>query len=131
MHIYTLGFYGRPAEEFIGLLLEHGIKNVVDIRKDPASQMEYFDKKHLETELSTRDIKYFYLGKELGECRDSDYQSFLQTTNCKIGLIRLKELAVSNVTAIICFEKLPSQCHRNLIALALEKEGWQVTHIID
>lgn len=131
MYIYTLGFSDRSAEEFIKLLLEYGIRNVVDIRRDPASQIEYFDKKHLETELSARNIKYFYLGKELGESRNGDYQSFMQTTDFKIGLIRIKELAVNSVTAIICFERNPSQCHRSFIAMALEKDGWQVTHIID
>ncbi|MBL7197015.1 MAG: DUF488 domain-containing protein [Candidatus Omnitrophica bacterium] len=131
MHIYTLGYSGRLEEEFIRLLLEHGIKNVIDIRRNPTCQVEYFDKKHLETKLSTRNIKYFYLGKELGDFQNGNYQSFVQTTNFKISLIRLKEIAVGDVTAIICFEKHPSQCHRRFIASALENEGWRVIHIID
>lgn len=131
MRIYTLGCSGRPKGEFIKLLSSYGIKNVVDIRSNPVSQVEYFDKKHLETELSEKNINYFYLGRELGEFQKGGYQYFMQTTDFKIGLVRLKELATSNVTAIICFEKHPSQCHRNFIALALEREGWQVTHIID
>ena len=55
----------------------------------------------------------------------------MNTTNFKIAFIRLKEIAISDATAIICFEKNPAECHRKFIALALEQEGWQVTHIID
>ena len=131
MHIYTLGYLGRSEEEFIRLLLANGIKCVIDVRRDPTSKIEYFDKKHLETSLSANEIKYSFLGKELGGFREKGFQFYVQTTDFKIGLVRLKEIAMKDISAIICFERNPVECHRRFIAHALEDEGWQVTHIVD
>lgn len=131
MHIYTLGYSGRTQVEFLNLLSENQIRKVIDIRKNPASQIEYFNKRHLETELSTRDIEYYFFGRELGNFYEDGFEAYTKTTDFKIALISLKEIAIKDKTAIMCFEKNPFECHRRFITQALEKEGWEITHIID
>jgi uncharacterized protein (DUF488 family) len=129
--MYTLGYSGRSIDEFVNLLIDHQIKIVVDIRSSPSSKIEYFDKKHLETQLSEKNINYFYLGKELGGFRKEGFSAYMQTIDFKMALVNLKEIALKGNTAVICFEKNPAQCHRQLIASALATEGWRITHIID
>jgi len=131
MQIYTLGYSGRTQDEFLDILSEYEIKILVDIRKNPASKIEYFDKKHLETKLSSRKIIYHFLGRELGNFYEEGFEAYTKTTDFKIALVSLKEIAIRDKTAIMCFEKNPYECHRRFIAQVLEKEGWQITHIID
>jgi len=48
-----------------------------------------------------------------------------------MGLKKLEKVARERRAAIICAERFPWRCHRRFIALELEKQGWQVNHIID
>ncbi len=44
MEIYTIGFAGKSAEEFFGLLKSNGIKRLIDIRLSNSSQLAGFTK---------------------------------------------------------------------------------------
>jgi uncharacterized protein (DUF488 family) len=51
MTIYTIGFSQKSAEEFFGLLMENGVKTLVDIRLNNRSQLAGFTK--------ARDLPFF------------------------------------------------------------------------
>ena len=44
MKLYTIGFTQKSAERFFGLLAEHGVERVVDIRLSPGGQLSGFAK---------------------------------------------------------------------------------------
>ena len=129
--IYTLGTSTRSGEEFIKLLTSHGVEVVVDVRRFPSSRFEHFRREKLAGLLSEAGIDYVYMGEELGGYRRGGYQNFTATSEFQMGLKKLEEVAQERRAAIICTERFPWRCHRRFIALELEKQGWQVNHIID
>lgn len=129
--VYTLGTSTRSPKEFIELLTSHGVEVVVDVRRFPSSRFEYFRREKLTGLLSEAGIDYIYMGEELGGYRRGGYQNFTATSKFQMGLKKLEEIARKRRTAIICAERFPWRCHRRFIALELEKQGWQVNHIID
>ena len=128
--VYTLGTSTRSAEEFIELLASHGVEVVVDVRKFPSSRFEHFHREKLASLLSEKGIDYVHMGEELGGYRRGGYQHFTTTSEFQTGLKKLEEIARRRTAAIICAERFPWRCHRRFIALELEKQGWQVNHII-
>ena len=129
--IYTLGTSTRSAEEFVRLLTGHGMEVVVDVRRFPSSRFEHFRGEKLAGLLAEVGIDYIYMGEELGGYRREGYQNFTTTFEFQSSLKKLEEVARERKTAIICAERFPWHCHRRFIALELEKQGWQVKHIID
>lgn len=47
------------------------------------------------------------------------------------GIQRLTSLARNTNVAIMCAERDPSQCHRNMIADYLLLNHWRIIHLID
>ena len=129
--IYTLGTSTRSPEEFIELLTGHGVQVVVDVRRFPSSRFEHFRKEELARLLSEAGIDYVYMGEELGGYRRGGYQNFITTSEFQTGIRRVEKVALEKRVAIVCAERFPWRCHRRFIALELEKQGWQVNHIID
>ena len=129
--VCTLGTSTRSPQEFIELLSGHGVEVVVDVRKFPSSRFEHFHREKLAILLSESGIDYVYMGEELGGYRRGGYRNFTTTSEFRNGLAKLEEIARRRRTAIICAERFPWRCHRRFIALELEKQGWQVNHIID
>ena len=129
--IYTLGTSTRSSEESIKILTSHGVEVVVDVRRFPSSRFEHFCQEKLADLLSEAGINYVYLGEKLGGYRRGGYQNFTATSEFQIGLKKLEKIALEKTTAIVCAERFPWCCHRRFIALEMEKQGWQVIHIID
>jgi len=129
--VYTLGTSTRSPGEFIELLSSRGVEVVVDVRRFPSSRFEHFHKEKLAGYLSEAGINYIYMGEELGGYRRGGYQNFITTSEFRLGLRKLEEIAQEKRTAVVCAERFPWRCHRRFIALELEKQGWQVKHIID
>lgn len=145
MRIYTLGHSNRTREEFLDLLKAHGIRQVVDVRTAPGSRRNpHFMRDALSSTLGANEIGYVHL-KELGGFRrpqpDSPndawrnesfrgYADYMQTSEFKEALERLRAVAVEMPTAILCSEAVPWRCHRTLIADALAVRGDEVEHIM-
>jgi len=127
--IYTLGTSNRREEEFLKILRDKGIKNIVDVRRFPTSQFEHFRKENLEKILSKEGFKYFYLGDKLGGYRKGGYEKFMESEEFQKGIEKLEEIAREGPTVIICAERLFFRCHRRFIACALEGRGWKVVHL--
>ena len=47
------------------------------------------------------------------------------------GFEELCTLALDHPTAVLCAEQLPERCHRRFIMKALEREGFEVKHLVE
>ena len=144
--IFTIGHSTRDIEEFVSLMKEYNIKEIVDIRTIPKSRHNpQFNSASLKKDLIKNDIAYKNI-KELGGLRKANKDSintfwkndsfrgfadYMQTKDFKEGLNYLMKSSVKKRTAIMCAEILPWNCHRSLIADALTAKGFSVTHLIN
>jgi phage terminase Nu1 subunit (DNA packaging protein) len=132
---YTIGYEGANPEAYINDLLKHGVRLLVDVRRNPVSKKYGFSKGELAAVLPRVGIEYLHL-PELGiasEKRqnlesDRDYEALFteyeQTTLAReqAALDRLERLlAEKRRIAITCFEALPHHCHRSRVASALKR----------
>ena len=140
--IYTIGHSNHPIERLLDLLGLHQIGALADVRSAPYSRRNpQFNREALGQALAQREIRYVFLGKELGaRTRDrscySDgkvvYARLAATELFQQGLSRLKAGALEHRVAIMCAEKDPLDCHRTvLVARRLVAEGINVMHILD
>jgi len=140
--LYTIGHSNHTIEKFIKLLSMHSITTVYDVRSHPYSKFNpQFNKETLEKELKNHNIKYFFLGEELGP-RSSDqdcyidgkvqYSSISKTFQFNQGIERLLIEMESNRIAIMCAEKDPIICHRTiLICRHMRQYDIEIKHILE
>lgn len=132
--LYTIGHSTHSIEEFIALLKQYNITELVDIRTIPKSRHNpQFNEKELSHSLRTHHIGYRH-EKHLGGLRHAQKDSinlgwhnasfrgfadYMQTQEFKNALEKLIEQAHHKVVAIMCAEAVPWRCHRSLIGDAL------------
>ena len=131
MIIYTTGTSNREIEEFIELLNAYGIKILIDVRRFPTSKFEWFKNENLANTLAEQDIRYSFLGAELGGYRKGGYKAYTETENYRMGLEKIEALASNDKVVVMCSERLPWKCHRRFIGKSLQDRGWEVIHIIE
>src|SRR5437879_613780 len=69
--IYTIGHSVHDWQAFIALHARHQISAIADVRSSPySSRFPQFDKSFLQTSLPRVNVKYLFLGRELGARRD-------------------------------------------------------------
>jgi len=130
--IYSIGTSNRSIEEFLEIIKKYSINLVVDVRRFPTSKFAHFKKENLKNFLLKENIKYLYLGKELGGYRNEGYESYINTEEFKKAIKLLKDLSQENTLCIICAEKIPFRCHRRFIAQELAKDKeLKVIHILE
>ena len=145
MALFTIGHSTRGLDELVGLLREHGIAVLADVRTAPGSRrMPHFTKAALAADLPARGIEYVHL-PELGGLRrprpDSPnagwrndsfrgYADHMADLDFAAGLERLVEWSRDRHVAVMCAEAVPWRCHRSLIADALLVRGEAVMHVI-
>lgn len=143
--IWTIGHSTRSLDEFVGLLGEHGVDWLSDVRTLPGSRrVPQFDREALEPELAGRGIGYSHLRALGGRRKPSagspnsgwrnagfrGYADYMQTGPWRDGLTELLDLAGDHAVAMMCAEAVPWRCHRSLIADALTIRGVEVLHIV-
>ncbi|MFJ8295604.1 DUF488 family protein [Streptomyces sp. NPDC094447] len=139
--VFTIGHSTHSGSYFLSLLQKHGITAVADVRSMPVSRFTpQFNRYAVERILSEVDIKYVFLGKELG-ARTEDltcyvdgqvrYDLLAQTSDFASGIKRLRNGSRSERIAIMCTEQEPLDCHRCvLVARVLEGDEITVKHIL-
>ena len=143
--IWTIGHSTRPIENFLALLLAHGIRQLVDVRTIPRSRHNpQFDTESLRKSLKEAGLVYTH-ARELGGLRkptkDSPnlgwknasfrgYADYMQTPAFWSALDELMATGRERPTAVMCAEAVPWRCHRSMIADALLTRGWTVRHIM-
>lgn len=144
--ICTIGHGNRLIDEFLGVLQEFSIGCVVDIRAYPASRRHpQFAREALGRSLADAGVAYVWEGNALGGRRRPAtsspntaltnpgfraYADHMATEAFQAGLERLLEQGRSARAAILCAERLPWQCHRNLVADSLVARGTRVLHLL-
>jgi len=139
--IFTIGHSTHSSEYFVQLLKKHSITAVCDVRSKPYSRMNpQFNRESLKETLASSDIKYVFLGKELG-ARTEDrscycngkvqYELLARTEFFKKGIDRVKKGADEYRVALMCAEKEPIDCHRTiLVSRILSEDGIHIRHIL-
>jgi uncharacterized protein (DUF488 family) len=141
----TIGHSNRTMEEFIAILLAHGVNLLVDVRTIPKSRHNpQFNIDNLPVSLGEAGIEYRHI-PELGGLRrarsDSPntawrnpsfrgYADYMQTPAFEAGLDELQRIAKGRRAAVMCAEAVHWRCHRSLIADALVSRGESVEHIM-
>lgn len=141
--IYSIGYGNRSIDEFIGLLLQYGIGYLADVRSRPYSKFNPdFNKEALERVLTQKNIKYLFMGDQIGglpddlTCRTNDKIDY---DKCKLnnryieGINRLVTAYQKNLkVAMMCSESKPQECHRSkLLGEMLRERQILVQHIDD
>ena len=142
--VLTVGHSTRTVNEFISLLLAHGVKQLVDVRTIPRSRHNpQFNLNRLPGSLQKARIRYRHmagLGGLRHAQRDSinggwrnasfrGFADYMQTPEFDEAMDQLIHLAEKRQTAIMCAEAVPWRCHRSLIGDALLVRGLRVEEI--
>lgn len=138
--VLTIGHSAHTIEEFLALLHRYGVETVIDVRSHPQSRWHrQFNKKALSASLSEAGLRYEYLGDALGghpddvHLYDGDGHLLYERLSGKQirgGLQQVIEEAQKAVTAIMCTEENPAECHRHpLLARGLLERDVKVLHI--
>jgi uncharacterized protein (DUF488 family) len=151
MSVYTIGHSNHEERVFLGLLVEHGIELLVDVRSAPYSRYSpHFNRESIGHALSSAGINYAFAGNHLGgrpkdpSCYrngvipppQADYLKLVDYPTVATkpwylqAIEQLIQLADEQRVAVMCSEEDPQQCHRHhLIAQTLLERGIEVVHI--
>jgi len=144
MDIFTVGHSNHKIEKFIELLVKNGINSIADVRSSPYSQYSpQFNRENIKSELEKNNIKYVFMGAELGARRTEpgviepggrvNFEKVRKLQSFKNGIERLKSGAEKGYKiAVMCSEKDPLECHRfSLVCYSLKAEGLHILHILE
>jgi uncharacterized protein (DUF488 family) len=140
--LYTIGHSNHALEIFLGLLHQHAIEVLVDVRSQPYSRYTpHFTGATLKSAIQKAGLRYLYLGKELGGRPDDDsfyddrgrvrYDLVALSLSFKEGIERLLSGIARYRVALLCAEEDPSGCHRRLLVgrVLTDQHGIEVIHI--
>ena len=139
--LYSIGHSSQTQEEFLALLMQHGINCIVDVRSVPASKYTpQFNQETLKWFLKSHDIQYLHFGDEFGarrtDCFDEhgqvNFEQAVKTPNFQQGVIRLMTgLKKGYRIALMCSEADPLECHRfSMVSRYFYDQGVDVQHIM-
>jgi uncharacterized protein (DUF488 family) len=143
MKIFTIGFAKKNAEKFFRLLLDNGVRKVMDIRLNNKSQLAGFTKEddlkfflkkigdigyeHCMALFPTKEIFNGFRDKRLSwEEFSEEFKKILEERNA------IKQLDLANLdhACLLCSEDLPKFCHRRLVAEEIQKiTGCEIIHL--
>lgn len=142
--VYTIGFSNKSAQRFFELLKENGVRKIIDIRINNASQLSGFakskDLKYFARELAdisyihrvdlapTKDLLKRYRDKKITwEEYGREYLDLLKSRAIDQS-VHVEELDHS---CLLCSENSEEHCHRRLLAEYLKEQfsDIQVYHL--
>jgi uncharacterized protein (DUF488 family) len=144
IHIATIGFTGKSAEEFFTALQAANVKRVVDVRLNNVSQLAGFSKRqdlayflkaicgldyvHLPGLLAPEAemLKTYQTGKDW-ELYERRFLALMKQRQIEFNAPR----DIIDGGCLLCSEHKPDHCHRRLVAEYLERR-WpdvQITHL--
>lgn len=140
--VFTIGHSSHEFSRLLGLLQQHGVTAVADVRSAPYSKRyPQFSREPLEKALREAGITYVYLGRELGARSDDPacyengsvkYDRLAKTELFQSGLDRVERGLETFTLALMCAEKEPLHCHRAvLVSRRLVERGVEVEHILE
>ena len=145
MAFYTIGHSTRSIQEFLELIREQGIKQLIDVRTVPRSRTNpQFNRELLPESLRAVGIEWEHAPALGGLRRPSPdspntawrnanfrgYADHMASREFERALDHVIEVGRSENVVLMCAEAVPWRCHRSLIADALLARGFEVTEII-
>lgn len=136
--LFTIGHSTHEFAKFLGLLKQHRIEVVADVRSRPYSRFEWFSRSALEKALKENGIRYVFLGEELGARREerecyiglrADYDLISLTSAFQSGMKRLRTGVEEYRVALMCSEREPLDCHRTVLVCRHAKRFADISHI--
>ncbi len=141
MRIFTIGYESTTVPEFIAALQSAGVKRVIDVRAVPNSRRPGFSKTPLRNALAEEGIDYVHL-RALGTPADGRaaaragrhedleriYAGQLELPEATAQGAQMVDLAKEEPSALLCYEREPSGCHRTLLLGAVAPHA-EVTHL--
>lgn len=141
--IYTVGHSTHEINYFIELIKSFAINCIIDVRSVAASAYNpQFNKEPLSNCLKNNGIVYMHFAEEFGARHTDpdllddegkvDFDKVRKTYLFKRGVERLwKGVEKGFKISLMCSEGEPFDCHRfSMISKALQKEGFEVYHIL-
>lgn len=142
--VYTIGHSSYKQDYLFILLNKHDINCVVDVRSMPFSKYApQYNRDEIKRFLHSKGIQYIFMGKELGARREDNtlyesdgilsFEKTSKTMSFISGIERIKAgIEKGYRIAIMCTEKDPMDCHRNiLVARQLYKQKYDVLNILE
>ena len=130
--LLTIGYEGTTSAEVLALLREAGVRLLIDIRAVAASRKPGFSKTRLAAGLQEQGIAYLHLqglgtpkeGRQAvrsGQPRKMEaiYAEHLRSDRAQAELAHAIELARTERSCLLCFERDHNTCHRRLVAEAI------------
>src|SRR5215212_5094830 len=139
--VLTIGHSNHTVERLLGLLRQHGVEALVDVRSQPYSRFAHqFNRELLQSDVTKAGLRYLFMGEELGgrqlgritvlQERLAAYERLLGAPQFRLGIDRLVHAAETSTVALLCAEEDPTECHRRVwVARALRENGAEVAHI--
>jgi uncharacterized protein (DUF488 family) len=142
--LFTAGYQGHNIETFLDLLMSHGIEQLLDVRQLPFSRKPDFSKKRLTAHLTGVGIDYIHLvalgtPKPLRDQlrREHDFPAFFAAMRAIVdaqpeALQQALELVRARPSVLLCFEANYAECHRLVVAQAIQQlagDGCEVVHL--
>ena len=143
--LFTMGYSGYDQKSFLDELRRHHVEVVIDVRQRPLSRKKGFSRSALSEFLGANNVEYrheaelgvpaelrteFKAGHQELDSYFSGFRAYLaQHTE---ALDRVYELAAVRRCCLVCLEHLPEECHRSVVAEAVEARNGhrlQVTHV--
>jgi len=128
MKIFTIGYEKATQPELIAALKVAGVTRVIDVRAVPLSRKPGFSKNILKNGLAEAEIDYVHLkalgtppaGREAARKGrhlelERIYAGQLELPEAVVAAAEMLELAAEKPSALLCFERDPSDCHRSLL----------------
>lgn len=141
--IYTIGHSTYQLNHFLELLRRYSVNCVVDVRSIAASTYNpQYNKQPLSDFLKANKITYLHFAREFGARRSDpdlldeekrvDFEKVQKSRDFKRGVERLRQgIKKKFIIALMCSESDPFDCHRfSMISIILERDGFQVRHIL-
>jgi uncharacterized protein (DUF488 family) len=143
--LYTIGFTGKSAEKFFGLLKNSDVKKIIDTRINNVSQLAGFakgsDLKFFAKEIGNisyeHDIDFAPTKELLSKYRDKQI-SWKEYELEYLNLLDMRKIAQKtdieklHENCLLCSEHTPEKCHRRLLAEYLKhvKSDVEIIHLI-
>jgi uncharacterized protein (DUF488 family) len=131
--LFTAGYQGHNIETFLDLLMSHGVEQLIDVRQLPFSRKPDFSKKRLTAHLAGAGIAYAHLvalgtPKPLRDelRREHDLPAFFAAMRAILdaqpqAVQEALDLSRVRPSALLCFEADHHECHRLVVAEAIER----------
>jgi uncharacterized protein (DUF488 family) len=132
--IFTVGYEKRSVDDLVSLLRAREVDRVVDVRLTPFSRRPGFSKTRLSAALADAGIDYEHaagLGnppeiRELYLCGNTQagHRAFREhlDNGASAALSRLATTSAQAKVALLCLERDPQRCHRQVVAAALVEQ---------